>query len=298
MRRWSLLAVRLLKPRLPLTVTLTLLCAPALFYVFYNKLEESAAAYPVYVLSAYALLVWCVRVPGTVRFVRAIIHKHPLGNRYLTDLTFRGHLSLYTSTGINFCYALFKLAAGVYYRSFWFGAIAVYYLILTAARALLLQNVHQNCTDLKREYQTARMCGILLFALNLALSAMTIQMVVDGQGYEYPGYLIFVVALYAFYSIAAAVVNLVRFRKLYSPVLSASKVLGLATALVSMLSLQTAMFASFGGAYQFQRLMNLLTGGAVCLLIFLIAVLMVVRANVGIKLFEEAQTEKLADNAL
>lgn len=274
---------RLTKPGLPISLLLVLLCVPALLYIFVNKLEESPAAYLVYVLSAYTLFVWCMRVPTVVKRVRAAIYRHSLGRRYMTDLVFRRHISLYTSTAVNLCYALFKLCAGIYYRSFWFGAIAVYYILLTAARALLLQSIRRGASDMGREYRVTRLCGILLFVLNLALSAVTVQMVTGGKGYEYPGYLIFVMAGYAFFSVSSAVVNIVRTRRLNSPVLSASCVLGLATALVSMLSLQTAMFAAFGGTYEFQRLMNALTGGAVCLIICVMSVLMTMRADKKIK---------------
>lgn len=292
MSRWKTVMLRLLKPRLLWMVLLTLFCAPALCYLFYRELEQSFFAYPIYVLSAYTLTVWAIRVPPVVKRARAAVYRHPLGGRYMTDLNFRGRLSLHISTAVNLCYALFKLGAGVYYRSLWFGAVAVYYICLTAIRALLLHSTYQKTSDQRREYQTARLCGGLLFLLTIALSAITVQMVAHGKGYRYPGSLIFVVALYAFYSITMSIINLIRFRKLNSPVLSASKVLGLATALVSMLSLQTAMFTSFGGDFRFQRLMNVLTGGGVCMLILLMAIWMIFRTNRAIKKLEihKAQT--------
>lgn len=283
MKRRKAILRRLLKPRLRWMILLALFCVPALVYLFYKNLEKSVFTYPIYALSAYMVLVWAVRIPNTVKKVRAAVYGHRLGRRYMTDLPFRESLSLHTAAGVNLCYALFKLGVGIYYRSLWFGAVAVYYLCLTLIRVLLLRGTYQKDANKKREYQTARLCGCWLLVLTIALSAMAAQMVIYGKGYEYPGTLIFVAAFYAFYSITMAVVNLLRFRKLNSPVLSASKVLGLAAALVSMLSLQTAMFASFGGAFQFQELMNALTGGAVCLLILLMAILMVARANKAIK---------------
>lgn len=281
MNRWKTPLLRLIKPRLLWMILLTLFCVPLLSYLLYNGLEKTMFSYHIYVLSTYMVFVWAFRVPDVIKG-RTAIYRHTLGHRYMTDLTFRGKLSLHTSTAVNLCYALFKLAAGIYYRSLWFGAIASYYICLVIIRVLLLRGCRQG-GDKKRELQAARLCGCLLFLLTLVLSTMAIQMVVHGMGYQYPGILIFAVALYAFYSITIAIINLVRFRKLNSPVLSVSKVLSLATALVSMLSLQTAMFASFGGNYQFQTLMNALTGGAVCLLILLMAILMVVGANKEIK---------------
>jgi len=50
--------------------------------------------------------------------------------------------------------------------------------------------------------------------------------------------------------------------------------IGYADALVSLVSLQTAMFVSFGDGTD-TRTMNLLTGGVVCLMILLMGIYMI-----------------------
>lgn len=277
--RWT----RLFRPVPGVLALLTLICVPALLLMFYKGWEDTAAAYPLHVVGAYTLAAWAARVPGAVRRGKAVVFRFRLGRRCLTDLHFRARLSLLLSAGINAVYALFKLGAGIYYRSLWFGAIAVYYLILAAARGLLAQRAMTGRGGKAYEYRAARLCGYLLLLLNIALSAVTLQMVRDGRGYRYPGYLIFAAALYAFYAVGSAVAGLLRFRKLDSPVLSASKVLSLATALVSMLSLQTAMFDAFGDGLTYQRNMNAGVGGAVCLTIFVMAIFMVVQSSRRLK---------------
>ena len=124
--------LRLFRPSLPLLCLSTGLCAPVLVLLFKWGLEDSAVSYPVYVISLYLVVAWSISLPG------AVVYGHRLGHRYLTDLAFRGRLSLAVSTLINTGYALFKLGVGCYYRSVWFGAVAVYYLVLSAARGLLL----------------------------------------------------------------------------------------------------------------------------------------------------------------
>lgn len=277
MSRAKVLLARLLRPRLLFTLILTVVCALALFYVFANSLEDSPIAYPLFVLSAYTLTVWAVGSVGAAKRMRAAVYAHPLGRRYCTDLPFRGRLSLCGTTAVSVCYGLFELCTALFARSVWFGAIGAYYLLLAAARGVLLCSAYQKGITRRQELYAARLCGWLLLALNLALSALTAQMVLDGKGYAYPGTMIFVMAFYAFYTVISSVVNLVRFRRLRSPVLSASKLLGVATALVSMLSLQTAMFASFGSDYAYQRLMNALVGGILCFALFLMAVFMLIR---------------------
>lgn len=98
-------------------------------------------------------------------------------------------------------------------------------------------------------------------------------MVQHNRGFNYPGLLIYAMAAYSFYSIITAVINLVKFRKHGSPLLSAAKVINLVAAMVSILSLETAMLAQFGSDddMEFRRLMTGLTGGGVCLTVIAVA---------------------------
>ena len=75
------------------------------------------------------------------------------------------------------------------------------------------------------------MCGCMLFVINAALAGITILAVKKNAGFTYPGYLIYVMAMYAFYSVITAVINLVKYRKYGSPVTSAAKVINMSAAL-------------------------------------------------------------------
>ena len=79
---------------------------------------------------------------------------------------------------------------------------------------------------------------------------------------------------------------MVRTRKKHSPVVVAIKSVSFAASLVSMLSLQTAMFVSYGekNGSAMQNMMNLITGSAVCLLLLALGLIMTARS--GAKLAE------------
>ena len=64
-----------------------------------------------------------------------------------------------------------------------------------------------------------------------------------------------------------------------SPIYSASKIFALATALVSMFSLQASMLTAFGDGSQWQVGMNAGTGSCVFLLIAGMALLMIRRSR-------------------
>ena len=97
--------------------------------------------------------------------------------------------------------------------------------------------------------------------------------------------LIYAMAAYSFYSVITAVINLVKFRKHGSPLLSAAKVINLVAAMVSILSLETAMLAQFGtdDDMEFRQLMTGLTGGGVILTVMAMAVFMLWKSERQLK---------------
>jgi hypothetical protein len=76
------------------------------------------------------------------------------------------------------------------------------------------------------------------------------------------------------------VINVIRFRRHGSPIHSAAKVISLTAALVSMLSLETAMLAQFGGDdSEFRMIMTSISGGMVCTFVLAMAIYMIVRST-------------------
>lgn len=284
---------------------------PAMVICLKSSREIKAVSYISYVLSAYALTVLCTNFPRAKRRCGELIHgdevkiivsfrkfmrRYKYTSMYLDNIEFRARISLYCGLAVNMFYAVFKCATGVIFRSAWLWAIGIYYVMLSAIRFTLLRNV--RITDRKEhsekrkihEYKSARLCGIMMLALNTAMAGMTFQMIWQNRSYEYKGYIIYISALYAFYSLIMAVINVVKFAKIKNPILSAAKALALAGALMSIFALQTAMFSSFGGDEEFQRTMNTVTGGTVCLTVMGMAVFMIVRANICLKKLENERS--------
>lgn len=252
--------------------------------------------YAAYLLSAYGLSLTVAAIAVKIRAVCrdgnewALIRKIrsvPSGRRLLDDAVFRAEASLYGGLLINLAYVFIKFFSGIYYRSVWFIVLSVYYVILSVVRFLLLHHVRdcplgqEYCSELRRY----RLCAGMLLVLNAALSVMVTLVVVQNQGFEYGGYLIYVMAVYAFYAVIASIVNLIKFRRYHSPVLSAAKAINLTSALVSMLSLETAMIAQFDTADDpsFRRIMTAVTGFVVCGFVLAMAVYMIVKSTRQLK---------------
>ena len=288
MRDWKAVCKRLLTPPVWLMILLILVSAAALVAVFLKGWEETPVAYAVYVLSFYTLTVtvlYCAGVfPNCYRSVKRKVYNTEFGSRYLTDVMFKTHVSLYRSLAINLLYVALNLVSGLLYKSVWYVILAGYYAILSVMRFLLVRFVRKTGIGKDRigELRRSRLCAWILLLVNAALSGAVLMMMYQGRGSEYAGMFIYVMAMYTFYITVSAIIDLFKYQKYQSPVMSTAKIINLTAALVSMLNLETAMLAAFGGAdmtLRDQRIMIAATGAGVSAVVIVLAVYTIRRAT-------------------
>lgn len=288
---WKRIGKTLLFPPGWLMILLTLLSAVGLVTVFTNGWDTSPVAYAVYILAFYTLSVvtaFCAMVlPKRYQQIKGKVLSNPLGNRYATDNVFRTKVSLNLSLGINLVYVAINVLSWYLYQSWWFVCLAVYYGIMSLMRFLLVRYVRINDIGANRygELKRSLACSYIMLLLNLFLSGAVLMVVYQNRGYEYHGILIYVMAMYTFYTATHAIINLVKYRSFESPVMSTAKVISMAAALVSMLNLETAMFAEFGAdmAKEDQSLMVMLTGAGISITVIVMAVYLIVRCTKEMK---------------
>lgn len=259
----------------------------ALIFIFATQTTRSASAYMIYCMSAYSLTIWLAALPRlikemktaimTSRFMRKVSSSKITG-RYLNDLAFRGNVSIYQGMVVNAFYVVFRIVAGIRYASVWFISMAVYHLVLGGLWAYLVVCYRRRDPELERRcYHTT---AWLLFLLNIPMGGMIVLMVRTNSAFSYPGSIIYLSALYTFYTMVSSVLNLVKFRKLGSPILSAAKVLNFIAAMMSILGLQTAMISRFSeNGESYRKMMNAITGGFVYGIVILIAVIMLLHSR-------------------
>lgn len=288
MNRFRKTLNRLIFPAAPVVIVSIPIAATLLVYIFLSENTESPFAYLCYVFSAYSLTITCAKViklsRGAKSSLKTALSKNRFIHRCLTDAAYKTHISLYFSLGINLIYAGMKLVSGVVFQSVWFGTLGVYYLLLAIMRFLLLYRADSNSFGEKQrsELKKYRVCGIILMIMNIALGGVVALVVHKNEGFVYAGYLIYIMAIYAFYTVITAVRNVIVYRRYNSPVMSAAKVVNLAAALVSLLSLETAMLTQFDKGKNpeaFRQIMTGTTGGAVCLIVFSMSIFMIVKST-------------------
>lgn len=292
MKKWKAAGKKLLFPPVWVLVVLTLLSGAALVAVFVMGWEEAPIAYAVYVVAFYTVVVLSVffylELPRKYREIKQKIYNHPLGNRYMTDAGFKVRVPLVNSLAINLAYSVFKFASGIYYSSLWIGSIAVYYILLSVIRFVLLDHMERKQhAGLIQEYKSCRFAAFLMGLINLTLSAIVLSMIYQDQTPAISDIFVITSATYTFYILSASIRDLIKFRQYKRPILSAAKAVRLAQALVSLLSLEASMLVQFGDDEVYRRIMLAVTGAAVCIMVLTMSIYMIVRANKQIKKLSE-----------
>lgn len=295
MKNWKSICKKFLFLPIWLIIILVTMSALALVTVFVKEWESAPIAYVVYVVSFYTLTVVCLAcwktVPEYYKKIKSEVYSNKYANRYFTDVTFKTHVNLYRSLVINLIYVTVNAVSAIIYRTCWFGIFAVYYAIMAIMRFLLVRYVGKIHIGTSRlgELKRSRLCAYILLTVNLALSGVVLMMVYFNRGFRYHGFLIYVMAMYTFYITTAAIIDIIKFRKYHSPVMSISKIIKLAAALFSMLFLETAMFSQFGGdtSLELQRIMIMATGAGISVIVVTMSVYVIVRTTKEIHMLRQ-----------
>lgn len=257
-----------------------------LIYVFFYHLEETYLAYIAYLLSAYALIIFIIWLYKACQFSTNFIKESKIYTYYKNNFKLSMKATIIFSFMTNLILGITKLVLGIYYKSFWFITFAVYYLLLCIMRISLLTSNKKVAfgTSLEMEYKKLKQTGFILLFLNIILAGMIILIIHQNQAITYPGYLIYLVALYDFYVIIVSFINIFKYRKRKSPILIASKCINFAVAMISLISLEVAMIEEFGSnTSNFKQIMTSYTGFGICLINSFMAINIIIRSTKHLK---------------
>ncbi len=200
---------------------------------------------------------------------------------YQNDPWLRAATSTKMSAVINLFFVFYQAFNAYRRSSLWFAALSVYYAWLTFMRVNIVTYMQTLAADGREELRRYRRTGYWLLLLTTVV--MTLGVVSNRLGYRpsYATHMLVVVALFAFYNVTAAIINLHKWRKLEDPLISASKALSLSCALVSVYSLQTAAIGRFAATSD-ARIINFLTYATpivIFLVIASISLFIILRVN-------------------
>lgn len=245
------------------------------------------AGIAVYILAGVFLVTACIFLVqdlknGVIEKIVSTITRNPLGEKFFDDYTFRIILSTMPTFIINVVYTVYNGVLGVMHQSEWFITMAVYYSLLGIMRyhavhtGRKISRMEDQSLVKKKELSVIKTEGILLLLLNLALSGVVLLTIVQDTAKRYSEIMVITIAAYTFYKIITSVINMIKVRKLQSPILITIRNISVADALVSVLTLQMTMLASFQGRSTMNiNQMNAMTGMAACILISLLGISMI-----------------------
>ena len=164
----------------------------------------------------------------------------------------------------NMVYSAYHIIFGITTHSWWFFTVGIYYAILSIVRFVVLR--HKG-----KKHFVIRFTGIMLMVLSLSLVGTVILAFVKDRGTEFPLIVMLAIAVYTFTKITLATIKWIKALKSKSVKLITLRNISFADAFVSIFSLQRSMLVSFEGMSEIEiRIMNVATGSAVCIIVFLL----------------------------
>lgn len=290
---WKKIGKAILFPHIAILIILLPVATVLLVYSMVFVGTESIIAYISYVLAAYTLTVWCCQIPKLIKMLKNFKNENKYALRWQEDTRLRVNISLYGTLLWNTLYGIFQLWLGLYHHTFWFTSLGAYYICLAIMRFfLVLHTIKYDVGEkMYRELVRYRACGWVFLVMNFALLLIVFFMIYWNRTFEHHMITAIAMAAYTFTSFTLAIINVVKYRKYNSPVLSASKAISFASACVSMLTLTSTMLTTFSDGTMGELEKKMMLGGvgiAVSCVVLVMALCMIV---IGTKKINSLKTE-------
>lgn len=181
---------------------------------------------------------------------------------------------------LDFCFAALAGGVAILYLSPWLGMMCVYYMFLTIMKTRLIYRAGRGLFSKSKKYSDGanlKSFAKWLFFMDLLLLVAIFFMTRRGVTHEYPGFLVYVMAIYVVYKVAAALFNLFRASRAGSILAMEIRCIGIVEALVSVLALESALNYAYGNRYQICSVETIFKTGIAT---FVVIMIMVVIARV------------------
>lgn len=237
-----------------------------LFYQFTNNFNYSLMAYLIYLISLYSfiiLMAYFISIcPTVIKWFKMKISKDKHVKRYKEDFTFRTKVLLISALIINLGFVFSKMITGLMYNSIWFLILGIYYLLLVFIRIRLVIFTHMNQikVNIIAEHKQAIRSALTLLLINVVLIFILIFVIIYGEKFNFPGVFIYIMTIYTIYSVISSIVSVVKYKKYKSPIMSTSRIVSLASALIMLLALETAILAKYNNGMDRDNLNKVIIG--------------------------------------
>ncbi len=291
---WKKLGKALLYPHIAIMIILIPIAAALLVVSMAFIGQDTPIAIVSYVISAYTLTIWCLKIPYLIKFFKRFKVENKYALKWQNDTRLRVNVSLYGSLIWNTLYGVLQLWLGFYHHTFWFYSLGSYYICLAVMRFFLVRHTRKYTPGekMKTELIKYRACGWIFLVMNLMLTLIIFFMLYWNRTFTHHMITAIAMAAYTFTAFTTAVVNMVKYKKYNSPIFSASKAISFAAACVSMLTLTSTMLTAFSDETMdalTQKILLGCVGVAVSGTVVAMAIYMIVQSTKKIKLLNAAK---------
>ena len=274
-----------------------LVIAALMAWAFLLGGRESPFSVPAYLVSGWALLVtsiWVARCPAKAG-LRILCERSRFFGRLVTDPDYRLHASTAVGFALYLAWGAFNLASSIFFASTWLLVLGAYFLLFGGMRALLFLQLLSGSYTIEKGCRIERVCGALLIASVLVLSGIVTHVMAGSGAYRYDGDLIYMMALFVFYSLISSIVSYTKLRR-KDPVIATIRRINLSVALVALFALETAMLSTYGTTpadEQLSFVMPIITGTVIAVVIAVLGIRSIITASLRLK----TERMKCAPNA-
>ena len=170
------------------------------------------------------------------------------------------------SLAINIACCAYHIGFGIVTKSYWLLSVGMYYLVLSLTRFFVIVAKNDHSFVMKSS-------GGMLIALAITIFGTVILSVIKDRGEKFHEIIAITIAVYAFSKISIAAVKLIKYGCSSFAKLVVLRNISFASALVSILSLQRILLATFEGMTEIEiHIMNAMTGMGVVVIVFFLGV--------------------------
>lgn len=265
----------------------------ALFYMFFALItagtlvlvilvqKQTILHYLLYVLATlaltyfvYTMVIFAPKIKNnTIRFLQS----NKFTNKVLDDYGYRTVVFAMISFIINIAYISLILVMAIMSKTAWYFTITAYYIVLAFMKGNVFYSKRKYGTEVKQA-RALRFSGIMFVIMTIVFSGVIVLIYKANHYFEYAGILIYAVAAFTFYKLTLAILNIFKARKQDDLYIENIRNINLASALISIIMLQVAMFQAFSPEHNL-GFANALTGAGVSVIILVLGVLMVIKSN-------------------
>ena len=289
--KWKNIAIKFVRPHIAILICLLPISITMLVSSLIHFETTSPISIISYVLAFYTLLIICFRLPEIIGFFKRLKSENKFLKHWFSNVHLRVNTTLYGALIGNVLFATFQIALGFYHKSFWYYSMFFYYVLLGIMRFILVNHTRKFKKNelIKVEIKKYVFCGWTLLLMNLALITIVFFIVYQNKTFNHNMIVTIAIATYTFLSFSFAIVNIFKYKKYKSPVYTATKYISLIGASVSMLTLETTMLTTFGGAegQAIGKIILPITGVVIIGFALFLSVAMIISGNKHLKSLKE-----------